>query len=228
MSEKEKSELDRRQKDLHLETEIKKRPWENHPKSIGQIYQCYCSELNKLMYEEKDAVKLNQTGLSDGKPLRYQDGIKIKLNVNDQNESERHYLKGFQLNKTPLSNQFLKTFQIQSQFPLSLTARHLLLSFTNKYIYYAIDDILYMSSISSSEREHLLDIIYSLMLSLQNDFSTNFFDIWIDSVYLNTNPITNRFLQNQTKSFDQISETTITLKLHYFIRTPVKKPESIW
>jgi len=226
MSKKEKSELYTKQKGLRLETKIKKRPWENHSKSIGQIYQCYCSELNKLIDEETDNIKINRTGLSDGKPLRYQDKIEIELN--DQNESEGYSLKTFQLNEIPLSSQFLKTFQIQIKSPLSLTARYLLLSFTNKYIYYAIDDILYMSDLNLNEREHLLDILYSSMLSLQNDFSTNFFDIWIDSVYLNTDPIKNRFLQNEVNSFYQVSETTITLKLHYFTRTPIKKPESIW
>ena len=226
MSKKEKSELYTKQKGLRLETEIKKRPWENHSNNIVQIYQCYCSKLNKLIEEEKDNIKLNRTGLSDGKPLRYQDKIEIQLN--DPNESEESYLKVFQLNEMRLSGQFLKTFQIQSKFPLSLNARSLLLSFTNKYIYYAIDDILYMSDLSFNEREHLLDILYSSMLSLQNDFSTNFFDIWIDSVYLNMDKIKNRFLQNEGNSFDQISETKITLKLHYFTRTPIKKPESIW
>ena len=223
MSKKEKSELDTKQKSLSLETRIKKRPWENNSKNTGQIYQCYCNELNKLISEEKDTIKLNQTGLSNGKPLRYQDRIEIELN--NQNKAEGHFLKTFQLSKTSLTGQFLKTFQIQYKFPLSLTAHYLLLSFTNKYIYYAIDDILYLSSLSPIERDHLLDILYSPMISLQNDFSINFFDIWIDSVYLNTDSITNRFLQN---SSHQISETTITLKLHYFTRTPIKKSESIW
>ena len=211
MSKKAKPESYIKRKSLSLETKIKKRPWENHPKNTGQIYQCYCNKLKKLIGEEKSSIKLNRTGLSNGKPLRYQDEIEIQLN--DQTKSE---------------GIFLKTFQIHYKFPLSIVARYLLLSFTNKYIYYAIDDILYMSDLSQVERGHLLDILYSTMLSLQNDFSTNFFDIWIDSVYLNTDTITNRFLQNQVDSFHQISETTITLKLHYFTRTPIKKSESIW
>lgn len=79
-----------------------------------------------------------------------------------------------------------------------------------------------------TEKDNLLAILYSSMLSLHNDFSINFFDIWVDSVYLNDNYQTNRFLKSKSDSDNQITETTITLKLHYLTRTPIKKPESIW
>lgn len=226
MSEKERSKLDTKQKCLRLQTEIKKRPWENHQKGTAQAYQCYCSELNKLIDEQKDTVKSNRTGLSDGKPLRYQDGIKIRLD--DINEFQEPSLKTFKLMNGCLNGQFLKTFQIQYKIPLSLTARNLLTSFTNKYIYYAIDDILYLLDSNRIEKENLLTIIYSSMLSLHNDFSINFFDIWIDSVYLNDNFQKNRFLESHNGSLNQITETTITLKFHYITRIPIKKPEPIW
>jgi hypothetical protein len=191
-----------------LSVSIKKRPWENHQKCTAQTFQCYCSELNKLIDEEKDTVKSNRTGLSDGKPLPYQDGIKIKLK--DKGELDGQSLKTFKVTKGELNGQFLKTFQIQYKIPLSLTARNILTSFTNKYIYYGIDDILYLLDSNPIERDNLLAILYSSMLSLHNDFSINFFDIWIDSVYIND------------------SFKSITLKLHYFTRTPIKKPEPIW
>lgn len=124
-----------------LSVKIKKRPWENHQKCTAQTYQCYCSELNKLIDEEKDTVKSNRTGLSDGKPLPYQNKLKIKLK--DKGEYNGQSLKTFKLADGALNGQFLKTFQIQYKIPLSLTARNILTSFTNKYIYYAIDDILY-------------------------------------------------------------------------------------
>jgi hypothetical protein len=66
------------------------------------------------------------------------------------------------------------------------------------------------------------------MLSLHNDFSINFFDIWVDSVYINESFQSNRFLKNKSDYLSQITETTITLKLHYLTRTPIKKPEAIW
>ncbi|KAI2508660.1 hypothetical protein MHU86_5620 (chloroplast) [Fragilaria crotonensis] len=209
-----------------LSAKIKKRPWENHQKCTAQTFQCYCSELNKLIDEEKDTVKSNRTGLSDGKPLPYQDGIKIKLK--DKGELNGQFLKTFKLANGSLNGQFLKTFQIQYKIPLSLTARNILTSFTNKYIYYAIDDILYLLNSNPTEKDNLLAILYSSILSLHNDFSINFFDIWIDSVYINDNFKKNRFLKDKSDYISQISETTITLKLHYFTRTPIKKPEPIW
>jgi hypothetical protein len=164
--------------------------------------------------------------LSDGKPLPYQDGLKIKLK--DKTEYNGQSLKTFKLNEGSLSGQFLKTFQIQCKIPLSLTARNILTSFTNKYIYYAIDDILYLLDSNEIERDNLLAILYSSMLSLHNDFSINFFDIKIDSVYFNDNYQKNRFLKYGLKDLEQSNGTTITLKLHYLTRTPIQKPEPIW
>lgn len=207
-----------------LSIKIKKRPWENHHKCIAQTYQCYCGELNKLIDDQKNTGKSNRTGLSDGKALSYQDKLKIKLK--ERPELSGQYLKAFQLNNGALNGQFLKTFQIHYTFPLSLTGRNILVSFTNKYIYYAIDDILYLLKSNKLERDNLLTILYSSMLSLHNDFSINFFDIWIDSVYFNECYTTNRFLN--TKSQHLNTMTIITLKLHYFTRTPIKKPEPIW
>ena len=209
-----------------LSIKIKKRPWENRQKCLAQTYKCYCGELNKLIDEEKDTVKSNRTGLSDGKPLSYQDGLKIKLT--EKTELSRESLKAFQLNNGSLNSQFLKTFQIQYTLPLSLTARNILTSFTNKYIYYAIDDILYLLNSNKIERDNLLAILYSSMLSLHNDFSINFFDIWVDSVYLNECHTTNKFLNKKSQFLNHTTMTIITLKLHYLIRTPIKKPEAIW
>ena len=121
-----------------------------------------------------------------------------------------------------------KTFQIKYEKKLSSVAKLLLNNFQNKYLYYAIDDILYLLNSNKIERDNLLAILYSSMLSLHNDFSINFFDIWIDSVYLNDSCETNRFLENKSQDSNQNNITHITLKLHYFTRTPIKKPEPIW
>jgi hypothetical protein len=101
-------------------------------------------------------------------------------------------------------------------------------SFTNKYIYYAIDDILYLLDSNPIERDNLLNILYSCMLSLHNEFSINFFDIWIDSIYFNDICETNRFLKTQIVKKNQTSNLIRPVKLHYFKRIPIKKPQSIW
>ena len=57
-----------------------------------------------------------------------------------------------------------KTFQIKYDKKLSSIARFILNSFQNKYIYYAIDDILYLLKGNPIERDNLLAILYSPIL----------------------------------------------------------------
>lgn len=119
-----------------------------------------------------------------------------------------------------------KTFQIKYEKKLSPIAKLVLNSFRNKYIYYAIDDILYSFKSNIYERENLLSILYSPLLSLQNNFSINFFDIWIHEIYINEGSKVNKFLNNDSLNFEQFSY--ITIKLFYKTRVPVKKQDSLW
>jgi hypothetical protein len=109
---------------------------------------------------------------------------------------------------------------------LSSTAKAILNSFQNKYIYYAIDDILYLLKANSIERNNLLALLYSPILSLQNHFSINFFDIWIREIYIEEIRQTNKFLTNDFQTSELFSY--ITIKLFYKTRVPVKKQESLW
>ena len=85
----------------------------------------------------------------------------------------------------PKSSEIIsKTFQMKYQKNLSLSAKCILNNFQNKYIYYAIDDILYSLKAKPIERDNLLAVLYSPILSLQNNFSVNFFYIWISEVYI--------------------------------------------
>jgi len=119
-----------------------------------------------------------------------------------------------------------KTFQMKYQTSLSPTAKCLLNNFQNKYIYYAIDDILYLLKAKPVERDNLLAVLYSPILSLQNNFSVNFFDIWIRDVYIDEISKTNRFLKNDSTTFKEFNY--ITIKFFYKTRVPVKKQESLW
>lgn len=119
-----------------------------------------------------------------------------------------------------------KTFQIRYDKKLSPIAKLVLNSFQNKYIYYAIDDILYSFKSNPSERENLLAILYSPVLSLQNNFCINFFDIWIHEIYINEVPKINKFLKNDSSNFEQPSY--ITIKLLYTRPVPLKKSYSLW
>jgi hypothetical protein len=119
-----------------------------------------------------------------------------------------------------------KTFQIKYEKNLSPIAKVILNSFQNKYIYYAIDDILYLLKANTNERDNLLAILYSPILSLQNNFSINFFDIWIREVYIEEISKFNKFLNKDSKTSKKFSYITITLL--YKTKVPVKKQESLW
>jgi hypothetical protein len=119
-----------------------------------------------------------------------------------------------------------KTFQIKYQKNLSLTAKFILNSFHNKYIYYAIDDILYSLKANPIERDSLLAVLYSPIISLQNNFSVNFFDIWIREVYIDEISKSNKFLNNESETLKQFNY--ITIKFIYKTKVPIKKQESLW
>ena len=119
-----------------------------------------------------------------------------------------------------------KTFQIKYEKKLSPIIKCVLTSFQDKYIYHAIDDILDLFKSNPSERDNLLATLYSPILSLQNNFSINFFDIWIDKIYINEVSKVNKFLNNDSLNFKQGGYITITLS--YNLPLLPKSRESLW
>ena len=162
--------------------------------------------MNRILYENRCkcneefsiAKKRKIKTLSEGKPFQYPTSREITS----------------------------KTFQIKYQKNLSLTAKFILNSFQNKYIYYAIDDILYTLKSSQIERDNILAILYSPIISLQNNFCVNFFDIWIRDIYIEEVSKTNKFLSNDSQSLNQF--TYITIQFFYKTKTPIQKQESLW
>ena len=162
--------------------------------------------MNRILYERRCRCneeisitkKRNSSTRSEGKPLQY-----------------------------PNSNEVTsKIFQIKYDRELSSMAKFILNSFQNKYIYYAIDDILYLLKANPIERDNLLRILYSPVISLQNNFSVNFFDIWIQELYIQDVSKVNKFIANDYKKMEQFSY--ITIKLLYKTRVPIKKQDSLW
>ena len=119
-----------------------------------------------------------------------------------------------------------KTFQIKYEKKLSSIAKFALNSFRNKYLYYAIDDILYLLKSNPIERDNLLAILYSPVLSLHNNFSINFFDIWIHEIYINEISKVNKFLTNDFHNLEEFSY--ITIKFLYKHSLPIQKRETLW
>jgi len=162
--------------------------------------------MNRILYENRckcneefsRVKKRKSTTKSEGKPLQY-----------------------------PKPNEIIsKTFQIKYDKKLSTTSKFILNSFQNKYIYYAIDDILYLFELNKTERNNLLAILYSPVLSLQNNFFVNFFDIWIREIYIDEVSKVNKFLNQDSQTSEQFSY--IIIKFFYKTRVPVKKQESLW
>jgi hypothetical protein len=162
--------------------------------------------MNRILYEircrckEEFSVikKRKSNNRSEGKPLQYPNPNEITS----------------------------KTFQIKYEKKLSSIAKLIFNSFEKKYLYCAIDDILYLLKANPIERDNLLAILYSPIISLQNNLSINFFDIWIKEININETPKINKFLINDSKIFEQFSY--ITIKLSYKTRIPIKKKEPLW
>ena len=162
--------------------------------------------MNQILYERRCKCKeefsitkkRKSTNRSQGKPFLYPDSNEITS----------------------------KTFQIKYERNLSPIAKLLLNSFQNKYLYYAIDDILYSLKSNSIERDNVLAVLYSPVISLQNNISVNFFDIWIRDIYIDEISKTNKFLKKESEDLYKV--TYITIKLFYKTRIPIKKQESLW
>lgn len=116
-----------------------------------------------------------------------------------------------------------KTFDIEYKHDLSLEIKFLLNSFQRKYIYYAIDDILYSPNLGLNEREHLLSLLYAPALLLHNRDCIDFFDIWLHDLSINKDLKTNRFLTNQLES-----SYRITITVFYKTKKIVNTPKSLW
>ena len=119
-----------------------------------------------------------------------------------------------------------KTFQIKYDKKLSSVTKLLLHNFQYKYFYYAIDDILYSLKSYPIEQDAILAILYSPVLSLQNNLSINFFDIWIQEIYISEVSKINKFLTQNSQTFEPFHY--ITIKLLYRTKVPIKKQESLW
>jgi len=162
--------------------------------------------MNRILYENRCKCneefsitkKRKSNNRSEGKPLQYPKSSEITS----------------------------KTFQIEYHENLSSTAKFILNSFQNKFIYYAIDDILYSLRLNPSERDNLLAVLYSPIISLQNNFLVNFFDIWVHDIYIDEISKPNKFLKQDSENLEKIN--FITIKLFYKTKVLIKKQESLW
>ena len=71
-----------------------------------------------------------------------------------------------------------------------------------------------------------MSVLYSPLISLQNNFSVNFLDIWIQEIYIDEIPKTNRFIDNELKFSKEF--TLIIIKFFYKTKVTGKQQELLW
>ena len=107
----------------------------------------------------------------------------------------------------------VKTFNVKSEKTLSPLTKLILQSVQFKHFYYARDDIYYLLKSNPIERDFLLQALYSTVISLQNNLSINFFDMWIYEIYINKVSNQNRFMSQKYQNLEP--DEYITIKLAY-------------
>jgi len=107
----------------------------------------------------------------------------------------------------------IKTFNVKSEKKLSPLAKLILQSVRFKHFYYVRDDISYLLKSNPIERDFLLQALYSIVISLQNNLSINFFDMWIYEIYINKVSIHNKFMNQKFQNLEP--SEYITIKLAY-------------
>ena len=168
--------------------------------------------MNRILYQARCRCKEESLETKKPKPTK------------TQRTHDRSIVYPFFLEKS--DTVLTKTFQIRYDKKLSPVAKFILKSFRNKHIYYAMDDILYLLKSTPTERDNLLAILNSSILSLKNNFCIDFFDIWIDEIFINEVSKINKFLNNDSSNFEQRSY--ITIQLFYMSPKLPKKQDSLW
>ena len=107
----------------------------------------------------------------------------------------------------------IKTFNVKSEQTLSPIAKSILQSVQFKHFYYVRDDISYLLKSNPIERDFLLQALYSIVISLQNNLSINFFDMWIYEIYINKVSTHNKFMSQKSQNLEP--SEYITIKLAY-------------
>jgi len=107
----------------------------------------------------------------------------------------------------------IKTFSVKSEKKLSPLAKLILQSVQFKHFYYVRDDISYLLKSNPIERDFLLQALHSIVISLQNNLSINFFDMWVYEIYINKVSTHNKFMSQKFQHLEP--SEYITIKLAY-------------
>nr|UYC30453.1 hypothetical protein ycf88 [Lithodesmium undulatum] len=120
----------------------------------------------------------------------------------------------------------VKTFHVKYDNKLSSFTKLILQSFKYKYLYYVLEDISYLLKSSPSDRDILLQILNSIVISLQNNFCVNFFDIWIYEIYITDSQKHKKLKKENLQSLE--CSNYLTIKLACQMKPPPEKIEIPW
>ena len=137
----------------------------------------------------------------------------ILKQIKKQNVKEKEKMARLELTLNFPKTFQIKTFNVKSEKNLSPLAKLILQSVQFKHFYYVRDDISYLLKSNPIERDFLLQALYSIVLSLQNNLSINFFDMWIYEIYINKVSTHNKFMSKKSQNLE--SGEYITIKLAY-------------
>lgn len=195
------------------------------------LYRCEKCECEGLYWHLNITKKTNRTTITKGRPVIYP----MLYSSFTPQDYEYHllykYYKDYKLrlpfvesnNKYLKIRGYYKIFKVRYERKLSSFEKLVINSFRNKYIYYAIDDLNLILRSKQMKHNELLTMLYSLMTSLQNTKSINFFDIWIDNIYIKEKVQINRFLK-----VNNMYTTWVTVNICYKSQSPKRKPRILW
>ena len=138
---------------------------------------------------------------------------RILRRIKKQNVKEKPSMPRLELTLNFPKSFQIKTFNVKSEKTLSPLAKLILQTVQFKHFYYVRDDISYLLKSKPIERDFLLQALYSSVISLQNNFSINYFDMWIYEIYINKVSTNNKFLNQKSQNLKP--EEYITIKLAY-------------
>ena len=133
--------------------------------------------------------------------------------IKKQNVKEKRNMARLELTLNFPKSFHIKTFNVKSEKKLSPLAKLILQSVQFKHFYYVRDDISYLLKSNPIERDFLLQALYSIVISLQNNLSINFFDMWVYEIYIRKVSTHNKFMSQTSENLEP--GEYITIKLAY-------------
>lgn len=129
----------------------------------------------------------------------------------------------FRINPNPMILEFM-TVNAKNTRLVSQDANKTLKSLRRRSFYKAIDIVSEIENIT--ERNSILQILYSVAAYSENNHSINLLKLWIDDIYVKKIVNTNQFIH---RNYENLRYThNIIIKLGFEYKVPPLKKEPLW